>query len=171
MFDFNPLDKMGFAQAVLCLGSNLGDKRFQLKRAIGLLESDKVKVIQSSSIYLTEPVDYPNQDWFFNQVLVVETQLPPHCLLTYCLQVEKSLGSQQKLPKGPRVIDVDILLYENQIVTDQKLTIPHPKFHLRRFALTPAAEIAGKIFHPVLGKSISNLLSHCEDRAEVVQVI
>ena len=89
----------------------------------------------------------------------------------YCLQVEKSLSSKHRLPKGPRVIDVDILLYENQVVTDQKLTIPHPKFHLRRFALTPAAEIVGGIFHPVLGKSISNLLTHCKDRAEVVQVI
>ena len=171
MFDSNPLNKKGLSQSVLCLGSNLGDKRFQLKQAIKLLESDKVRVIQSSSIYLTEPVDYPNQDWFFNQVLVVETQLLPHCLLTHCLQVEKSLSSKHRLPKGPRVIDVDILLYENQIVTDQKLTIPHPKFHLRRFALTPTAEIVGGIFHPVLGKSISNLLSHCKDRAEVVQDI
>ena len=75
MFDSNPLNKKGLSQSVLCLGSNLGDKRFQLKQAIKLLESDKVRVIQSSSIYLTEPVDYPNQDWFFNQVLVVETQL------------------------------------------------------------------------------------------------
>ena len=171
MSDSNSLNKIGFSQSVLCLGSNLGDKRFQLKQAMELLESDEVIVIHSSSIYLTEPVDYPNQDWFFNQVLVVKTQLPPHCLLTHCLQIEKSFGSEHRLPKGPRVIDVDILLYENQIVTDQKLTIPHPKFHLRRFALTPAAEIAGGIFHPVLGKSISNLLSHCKDRAEVVQVI
>lgn len=171
MFDSDSLNKREVSQAILCLGSNRGDKRLQLKQAIRLLESDKLKVIQSSSIYLTEPIDYPSQDWFFNQGLVVGTQLSPHCLLTHCLQVEKTLGSQHKLPKGPRIIDIDILLYDNQIITDQKLTIPHPRFHLRRFALTTAAEIAGEIFHPVLGGSIRNLLGRCQDRGEVVQII
>ena len=156
--------------AVLGLGSNLGDKRSRLQRAIRDLASPRLEVVQTSSLYLTEPVDYPDQPWFLNQALLVRTRLLPYRLLARCLEIEEALGRQRRLPKGPRVIDVDILLYADRILSDPKLTIPHPRFHLRRFALTPAAEIAAGWTHPRLGLSVAGLLDRCPDPAQVVRV-
>ena len=156
--------------AILGLGSNVGDRRSLLQRAIGDLASCRLEVVQISSLYLTEPVDYPDQTWFLNQALTVRTRLSPDRLLACCLEVEEALGRQRRLPKGPRTIDVDILLYADRILSDPKLTIPHPRFHLRRFALTPAAEIAAGWTHPRLGLSLAGLLERCRDPAQVVRV-
>lgn len=156
--------------AVLGLGSNAGDRRSRLQRAIGDLASSRLQVLQASSLYLTEPVDYPDQPWFLNQALLVRTRLSPYSLLACCLEVEEAQGRQRRLPRGPRTIDVDILLYDDRIVSDRKLTIPHPRFHLRRFALTPAAEIAAGWTHPRLGLSVAGLLERCRDPAQVVRV-
>ena len=156
--------------AVLGLGSNVGDRRSRLQRAIGDLASSRLEIVQTSSLYLTEPVDYPDQPWFLNQALLVRTQLSPHRLLACCLEVEEALGRQRRLPKGPRAIDVDILLYADRVLSDRKLTIPHPRFHLRRFALTPAAEVAAEWIHPRLGLSVAGLLEGCRDRAQVVRL-
>ena len=158
------------SQALLALGSNVGDRRSQLRRAVEGLAAGGVEVLQTSSLYLTEPVDYPDQPWFLNQALLVRTRLSPYPLLARCLEVEEALGRQRRLPKGPRTIDVDILLYDDRIVSDPKLTIPHPRFHLRRFALTPAAEIAAGWTHPRLGLSVAGLLERCRDPAQVVRV-
>lgn len=159
-----------FSLAVLGLGSNLGDKRSQLQRAIRDLASPRLEIVQTSSLYLTEPVDYPDQPWFLNQALLVRTRFPPYRLLSRCLEVEEALGRQRRLPKGPRAIDVDILLYADRIISDRELTIPHPRFHLRRFALTPAAEIAAGWTHPRLGLSVAGLLDRCRDPAQVVRL-
>ncbi len=156
--------------AVLGLGSNVGDKRSRLRRAIQGLSSARLEIIQASSVYLTEPVDYPDQAWFLNQALVIRTRLGPHRLLAHCLAVEEALGRRRLPPKGPRVIDVDILLYADQVISDRELTIPHPRFHLRRFALAPAAEIAAPWKHPLLGLSLASLLKGCQDPAEVVRM-
>ena len=156
--------------AVLGLGSNVGDRRSWLQRAVQDLSSNGLEVVQASSLYLTEPVDYPDQAWFLNQALLVRTRLPPYRLLARCLEVEEALGRQRRLPKGPRVIDVDILLYADRILSDRKVTIPHPRFHLRRFALTPVAEIAAGWKHPRLGLSVAGLLDRCQDPAQVVRV-
>ena len=158
------------ALAVLGLGSNVGDRRSQLQRAIGDLASARLEIVQTSSLYLTEPVDYPDQPWFLNQALLVRTRLPPYRLLARCLEVEEALGRQRSLPKGPRAIDVDILLFADRILSDRKLTIPHPRFHLRRFALAPAAEIVAGWTHPRLGLSVAGLLDRCRDPAQVVRV-
>ena len=112
----------------------------------------------------------PTRAWFLNQALLVRTRLPPYRLLARCLEVEEALGRQRRLPKGPRVIDVDILLYADRILSDRKLTIPHPRFHLRRFALAPVAEIAAGWKHPRLGLSVAGLLDRCPDPAQVVRV-
>ena len=156
--------------SVLGLGSNVGDRRFQLQRAIRDLASSRLEIVQTSSLYLTEPVDYPDQAWFLNQALLVRTRLPPYRLLARCLEIEEALGRRRRLPKGPRVIDVDILLYADRVLSDRKLTIPHPRFHLRRFALTPVAEIAAGWKHPRLGLSVAGLLDRCRDPAQVVRV-
>ena len=156
--------------AILGLGSNAGDRRSRLQRAIGDLASSRLEIVQTSSLYLTEPVDYPDQPWFLNQALLVRTRLSPYRLLARCLEVEEALGRQRRLPKGPRAIDVDILLYADRVLSDRKLTIPHPRFHLRRFALTPAAEIAADWKHPRLGLSLAGLLERCRDPAQVVRV-
>ena len=156
--------------SVLGLGSNVGDRRFQLQRAIRDLASSRLEIVQTSSLYLTEPVDYPDQAWFLNQALLVRTRLPPYRLLARCLEIEEALGRRRRLPKGPRVIDVDILLYADRVLSDRKLTIPHPRFHLRRFALAPVAEIAAGWKHPQLGLSVAGLLDRCPDPAQVVRV-
>ena len=158
------------SMAILGLGSNVGDRRSLLQRAIGDLASSGLEIVQTSSLYLTEPVDYPDQPWFLNQALLVRTRLSPFRLLSCCLEVEEALGRQRRLPKGPRAIDVDILLYADRVLSDRKLTIPHPRFHLRRFALTPAVEIAADWKHPRLGISLAGLLERCRDRAQVVRV-
>ena len=157
--------------AILSLGSNVGNKRSHLKWAIQKLSSTKVQIVQASSIYLTEPVDYPYQDWFLNQALVVRTQLTPHHLLIHCVKVEKMLGRRRHIVKGPRPIDVDILLYSDQIINGKELIIPHPRLHLRRFVLIPVAEIASDFRHPILRDSIGGLLKQCRDSAEVVHVL
>lgn len=156
--------------AILGLGSNVGDRRSRLQRAIGDLASSRLEIVQTSSLYLTEPVDYPDQPWFLNQALLVRTRLSPCRLLASCQEVEEALGRQRRLPKGPRAIDIDILLYADRVLSDRKLTIPHPRFHLRRFALTPAAEIAADWKHPSLGLSVAGLLERCRDPAQVVRL-
>ncbi len=152
------------------LGSNVGNRRSQLQRAVEGLAGGGLEILQASSLYLTEPVDYPGQPWFLNQALLVRTRLSPYPLLACCLEVEEALGRQRRLPKGPRTLDVDILLYDERIVSDPKLTIPHPRFHLRRFALTPAAEVAAGWKHPRLGLSVAGLLERCRDPAQVVRL-
>lgn len=152
------------------LGSNVGNRRSQLQRAVEGLAGGGLEILQASSLYLTEPVDYPGQPWFLNQALLVRTRLSPYPLLACCLEVEEALGRQRRLPKGPRTLDVDILLYDERIVSDPKLTIPHPRFHLRRFALTPAAEVAAGWKHPRLGLSLAGLLERCRDPAQVVRL-
>ncbi len=158
------------ARALLALGSNVGDRRSRLQRAVEELAAGGLEILQASSLYLTEPVDYPDQPWFLNQALLVRTRLSPHRLLARCLEVEEALGRQRRLPKGPRTLDVDILLYADRILSDPGLTIPHPRFHLRRFALTAAAEVAAEWKHPRLGLSLAGLLERCRDPAQVVRV-
>ena len=158
------------ARALLALGSNVGDRRSRLQRAVEELAAGGLEILQASSLYLTEPVDYPDQPWFLNQALLVRTGLSPYRLLARCLEVEEALGRQRRLPKGPRTLDVDILLYADRILSDPGLTIPHPRFHLRRFALTAAAEVAAEWKHPRLGLSLADLLERCRDPAQVVRV-
>jgi len=143
----------------LSLGSNIGDREGNLRRALDLLESSGVQVIRRSSIYETEPQELRSQPWFLNMVVEVKTALFPIQLLHAIQKIEKGLGRKRVVAKGPRIIDVDILLYGSFVVATQALEIPHPRFPERRFVLEPLAELAPELRHPVSRKTIREMLS------------
>jgi 2-amino-4-hydroxy-6-hydroxymethyldihydropteridine diphosphokinase len=148
----------------LGLGSNLGDREQNLIEAKRLLF---LQVLHSSSIYETEPVEYLNQPWFLNVVVEVEEGLTARELLVRCQEVEHRMGRQRNIPKGPRKIDLDVLFYNNLVLNDPDLIIPHPSIPERRFVLAPINEIAPDFTHPVLGKTIRQLLLDCSDHSIV----
>ncbi len=159
---------LGEHEIFLSLGSNLGDKRFYLRQATRELEISGVRVLQASPIYVTEPVDFTQQDWFLNQVLRASTTLLPEELLRLCLAVELRLGRERRISKGPRTIDVDILLYGDFVVTSGTLEIPHPRMHLRRFVLEPLVLLAPNRVHPVFRQSVTAMLAKCLDESRVM---
>lgn len=146
--------------AYISLGSNLGEREQNIRAAIERLRAHG-EVKKVSSLYETEPMEVAEQPWFVNAVVELETKESPHELLTSLLAVEKSLGRDRSSspPKGPRVIDLDIILYGRETIRDSNLTIPHPAMHQRRFVLEPLAEIAPNAFHPVFKRSASDLLA------------
>lgn len=147
------------AIAYIGLGSNLGDKVRNIREALQLLESRKgVKVIKVSSLYETIPVGYSNQPNFINAVVAVQTDKPPDELLAIAKAIEAELGRQKSFRWGPRLIDLDILLYDNLTYKSAKLKLPHPEVKNRAFVLVPLAEIAGDKIHPE-GLSIKELLA------------
>jgi 2-amino-4-hydroxy-6-hydroxymethyldihydropteridine diphosphokinase len=160
--------KYTLAKAYLSLGSNLGDRLRFLKEAISKIEeSDNITINRISSVYETQPVGYKNQGWFLNLVIEIETSLVPQDLLQHILTVEDQMGRKREVKWGPRNIDIDILLYDNQVIQSNHLTVPHPRMPERRFVLLPLAEIAPKLLHPQLIKSIEELLEGCEDKSKV----
>jgi 2-amino-4-hydroxy-6-hydroxymethyldihydropteridine diphosphokinase len=141
----------------LSLGSNLGDRLAHLRTALSQLAT-LGNVGTVSSFYETEPVEFTDQPWFLNCALALDTGLSPQQLLEGILAIEKSMGRERTLPKGPRVIDVDILLFGNSVVKMPGLTVPHPALQERRFVLAPLAEIAPDLRHPVLQLTMRELL-------------
>ncbi len=154
--------------AYLSLGSNLGDREANLRDAITRL-GPLGKVTAVSSFYETEPVDFLDQPWFLNCVVRLETDLPPQTLLQRLLEIERSLGRERLQPKGPRLIDIDILLFGNELIHEPGLTIPHPALHQRRFVLEPLAEIAPDVMHPTLKKTAGELLSSLPNQGQAVK--
>ena len=143
--------------AFLSLGSNVGDRVANLKAAIERIRS-LGEVIATSSIYETEPVEFLAQPWFLNCVVKLGTEKMPKQLLAAILTIEKEMGRHRQQKKGPRTIDIDILLFGNSVVETQGLTIPHPSLHERRFVLEPMSEIAPEVRHPVFKQRMRELL-------------
>ena len=150
--------------AYVGLGTNLGDRAANLAEAVALLASERVIVKRISSTYETAPRDYFDQPHFLNQVVEVETDLFPRQLLDRGKMIERRMGRVKTIEKGPRLIDVDILLYGNTLVSLPGLEIPHPSIAQRQFVLAPLAELAPELRHPVLRKTIRQLLANVEDQ-------
>lgn len=153
----------------LLLGSNLGDRQFMLEEAICRIIRDIGQVINASGVYETEPWGFISFDYFLNQVIEVSTDLKPYQLLKAIQHIEKELGRTSSGGRVlPRFIDIDILFFDDLILQDPTLIIPHPRLHKRLFALTPLAEIAGNVIHPVYGLAIGELMKRCEDTLHVI---
>ena len=156
--------------AYLSLGSNLGDRGANLAAAIQEL-GELGRVVARSSVYETEPVEVERQPCFLNCVVALETELMPRQFLSRVLAIEQKMGRRRTQPKGPRTIDIDILLFGPSIVDTAALTIPHPGMHQRRFVLEPLAEIAPEIRHPVLKKTVREMLDALPPRGAAVRKI
>ncbi len=156
------------AIAYLCLGSNQGDRLEFLRQAVrDIGESDGISVEKVSPIYQTQPVKIQDRSWFLNQVIEVQTSLDPFLLLDRLLAIENQMGRKREIESGSRNIDLDILLFDDRIVRTDRLIIPHPRMHQRKFVLVPLYRIAPEFCHPVLKKTVRQLLQTCEDSSAV----
>lgn len=153
----------------LLLGSNIGNRLKQLETAREQVESKIGKITKKSKVYETQPWGENEQDEFLNQALEVETKLKPKKVLQKIAEIEKMMEREETYKWGPREIDIDILIYEDEMICEMDLTIPHPFLHERRFTLIPLSEIAPDLYHPIMGASILDLLLDCEDTLEVIE--
>lgn len=156
------------AEAILGLGSNLGDREENLRQAIMRVARGTGRVTGMSSVYETKPMYYERQGWFLNCVIALETTLGPEELLRRLQTIEKELGRRPSERYGPRVIDLDILFYGSDVLSQPGLEIPHPKLAERPFVLVPLNEIRPSLAHPVLGKEVSELLAEAGVGEDVV---
>ena len=151
----------------LALGSNIGDREKNLRQAVRILEESRINVTKVSSLFETEPVDYLDQPWFLNAVLEADTQFPAAELLGVLRGIELQMGSKKAFAKGPRLIDLDILLYGIATIDTPELQVPHPRMLQRNFVLAPLAEIAPTLRHPSWSTSAAELLAHSSDSSVV----
>jgi len=146
-------------KAYLSLGSNIDDRYDYLMKSLKLIHlHDRITVTNVSSIYETDPVGYEEQNPFLNMAVEIKTSLNPYELLEYCLMVEKELGRVRDIRWGPRKIDIDILLYNQKIIEDETLVIPHPRMHEREFVLIPLTELDSTIIIPKVERNIKDIL-------------
>jgi 2-amino-4-hydroxy-6-hydroxymethyldihydropteridine diphosphokinase len=147
--------------AYIGIGSNLGDKADQCEKAISeILKADRTILLAKSSLFKTKPMGYTSQNWFINGVIKIETELEPLDLLRLLKEIESRLGRKETFRWGPRAIDLDILFFDEEEIYTEGLRIPHPLLHERQFVLIPLAEIGRGFIHPVLKKSIGEILEN-----------
>jgi 2-amino-4-hydroxy-6-hydroxymethyldihydropteridine diphosphokinase len=158
--------------AYIGIGSNLGDKLANCRRALEAIGSDpRNRLVQRSPLYRTEPVGKRDQDWFINGVAAVETSMTPGDLLAFLLSVEDRMGRVRKEKWGPRIIDLDILFYGDRVLDEENLRIPHPRLQERRFVLVPLNDIAPDLVHPVFRRTVSRLLAERIPEETVLPVL
>jgi 2-amino-4-hydroxy-6-hydroxymethyldihydropteridine diphosphokinase len=156
-------------RAFLGIGTNLGMRENNLRDAVNRIEEYIGRVVASSSVYETAPWGFHSRDEFLNMVVKIETSLTPSGLLGRILMIESLLGRiRGEKQYSSRVIDIDILLYEDMVIDELSLKIPHSLLHKRKFVLIPLCELAPEVIHPVLNKSIASLLALCEDKSKVL---
>jgi 2-amino-4-hydroxy-6-hydroxymethyldihydropteridine diphosphokinase len=156
--------------AYISVGSNIGDKPANCQKGItSLAETGRSRVLAQSRIYTTEPVDYQNQDWFINMMVKLETPLGPFQLLDRIEHIQQIAGRiQDPIRFGPRILDLDIILYDDRIIESKRLLVPHPRMHKRRFVLKPICDIDPSIIHPVLKQEMHFLLKQLGDENQEV---
>lgn len=148
--------------AFLSLGSNLGDRAQNLRRAIELLASPKLLIQRVSPVYETEPVGLADQPMYLNAAIEIATTLFPKQLLHRAQSVEQQLGRKRTMVNGPRIIDIDILLYAGTVMATEELTIPHPRYRERRFVLAPLVDLSPDLKDPETGQSVGFLLERLD---------
>ena len=151
----------------LLIGGNMGDRMANLAAARNSINTDCGRIISASSIYETEAWGYKEQDSFLNQALIIQTPLEANSLMAAILKIELALGRKREIPLGPRIIDIDIIYYNDEIIHIPSVTIPHPSMAQRKFVLMPLTEITPEYMHPVLLKTNEVLLKECGDSSVV----
>lgn len=151
----------------LLLGSNLGEREENLQKALLLIDKEVGPIRKQSALYQTAPWGNPDQDDFLNQAILVDTEWPVNEVLIRILAIETQLGRERREKWGPRTIDIDILYYDQEMIDNEDLKIPHPYMQDRRFSLIPLQEICPEWIHPILHKTVNQMLADCTDRGEV----
>jgi 2-amino-4-hydroxy-6-hydroxymethyldihydropteridine diphosphokinase len=155
----------------LLIGGNEGDREFHLAKALENMEASAGRILQVSSVYETAAWGKTDQPGFLNQALQIGTLLDGPGLMSTLLGIEEKMGRRRLERYGPRIIDIDILFFNQEIIHHPRLTVPHPEVENRRFALAPLEEIAPFYIHPVIGRSVRDLLAACRDTLEVKKIV
>ena len=158
-------------EVFLSLGSNIGNREDNILDAVKYLyKIPEVEIIKSSSLYETEPVGFKEQEYFYNIFLKIYTELSPFTLLRRTKEIENKMGKSIKRRWGPRIIDIDILYYNNKIIRERELIVPHPSINKRRFILIPMAEIASEFYCPFTKSKISDIIQRCKSTESVIKL-
>ena len=157
--------------AFIGIGSNLGTPTENCEKAIHLLHAPpEIEVVARSRLYESEPVGKIKQNWFVNATVAIKTSMVPESLLNAIFKIERDLGRERREKWGPRIIDLDLLTYENRVIHSTALTLPHPEMAKRRFVLLPLSEFAGDYMHPVENKTIHTLLKELPETSQVIKM-
>ncbi len=153
------------------IGSNMGDRLANCRRAVEAIASAKEnRILRCSPFYETEPVGKKDQEWFINGVIAMETAVAPRGLLEFLLDIEKGMGRVRKEKWGPRVIDLDILLFGDEVIDEDDLEVPHPRIAERLFVLAPLSDIAPNLRHPVWNQTVSQMRGKLEGKDRVIRL-